>query len=189
VRLTSLLASAAVAAAVVAVAPAARADASAWFFVGGGTTAWKQARLKLVPEGSMAFDVGIGTTPNAPFIVGGLFRLQPIWNGGADVSLMLRGATHGFQAGSFGIALDAGVYERPWWTGSRGFAGDLTLGAPFGLQLTVGGQVGSDSSLGIMAFAGIDLLRLTLYRQVGLGVWPNPSSPHQDRAKFGAFFF
>jgi hypothetical protein len=188
----TLLASGAVALGALAWATEARADSSAWMFMGGGTTAWKQGRLKLLPEASLAFDIGLGTTPNAPLIVGGLFRLQPIFNnigGGADLSFMGRVATHGFQAGDFGVALDVGFYGRPWWTTSTGLTGEVTLGAPFGLQVSVGGQYGTDAALGIMAFAGIDLLRLTIYRQVALGNWSNPSPAYTKQGKFGALFF
>lgn len=191
-RRKTLIASCAAAAAAFAYVGEARADSSAWMFMGGGTTAWKQGNLKLLPEGSLAFDVGIGTTPNAPVIVGGLFRLQPIFNssgGGADLSFMMRVASHGFQAGNFGIALDAGFYGRPWWTTSIGLTGDVTLGAPFGLQVSVGGQYGTDNAVGIMAFAGINLLRLTIYRQVALGTWANPSPAYTKESKFGAIFF
>jgi hypothetical protein len=192
VRPKTLLASGAVVLAALAFAPEARADASAWMFLGGGTTAWKQARLKLLPEAALAFDIGIGTTPNAPLIVGGLFRLQPIFNdtgGGADLSLMLRVATHGFQAGNFGIAVDVGMYERPWWTTSTGLTGEVTLGAPFGLQISAGGQYGTDNAQGITVVAGIDLLRLTIYRQVGLSNWSNPSPAYTKQSKFGIFNF
>jgi hypothetical protein len=188
----TLLASGAVALGALAFAPEARADSSAWMFIGGGTMAWKQANLKLLPEGSLAFDIGIGTTPNAPLIVGGLFRLQPIFNnqgGGADLSFMMRVASHGFQAGDFGVALDAGFYGRPWWTTSVGLTGEVTLGAPFGLQLSVGGQYGTDQAIGITAVAGIDLLRLTIYRQVALDNWSNPSPAYTKQSKLGAIFF
>jgi len=157
-------------------AGSARADASSWAFVGGGPIAWKQGASTpdYAVSGAMQIDVGVGTTPDGPFIVGGLFRLMPIFGSGADMGLLVRGATKGFQAGGFGVALDAGAYARFWGTGSGGFQGGLTIGAPLGFTLSLLGSVGSDSARSFGAVAGIDFLRLTVYRQSMLEAWPNP---------------
>ncbi|HVY48533.1 MAG TPA: hypothetical protein VHB21_21740 [Minicystis sp.] len=179
-RTLPLVAAAGTLAALVAAAPRARADESAWFFVGGGATAWRQQALSFAPEASMAIDGGIGTTPDGPLIFGGFFRVQPIANEGVDLAVLARVATHGFQAGKFGLALDAGAYQRFWGFGSTGFTGEVTLGAPLGLQVSLGGGYGTEKAATLMAFAGIDILRLTVYRQFGLGVWQNPSPPFHD---------
>jgi hypothetical protein len=160
-----------------AVAAPARADASAWAFVGGGALGWKQSRdLQINPTGTMIVDGGVGTTPDGPVIVGGLFRFQPVMpHAGVDFSLLIRVATHGFQAGSWGVAFDVGGFARPWGYGSVGFAGSASLGMPLGVTLLLQTEVGTDKAISFGAVAGIDLLRLTVYRQTLLKWWQNPS--------------
>ena len=58
----------------VALAPPASADPSAWVFVGAGPLGWKQSDAAFTTSGAMSFDVGVGTTPEARLIAGGLFR-------------------------------------------------------------------------------------------------------------------
>lgn len=166
-------------------AETARADASAWTFVGGGARAWRQgdAATSYTVSGSMQLDVGVGTTPDGSFVAGGLFRLEPIFGSGADMSLLARAATKGFQAGGFGVAVDAGGYARFWGAESAGFEGGLTIGAPLGLSLSLVGSVGTDSARSFGASLGIDFLRLTVYRQTLLDAWPNPAPAQQ--ARFG----
>jgi hypothetical protein len=145
-------------------------------YIGGGAVALKQGTT--IPDyavsGAMQIDVGVGTTPEAPFIAGGLFRLTPMFTSGVDMGLLARGATRGFQQGGFGVALDAGGYLRVWGPGSVGFQGGLTIGAPLGLTLALMGSVGSDSARSFGATLGIDFLRLTVYRKTMLEAWPNP---------------
>lgn len=171
-----LIAAAASLAVSLAWASAARADASSWVYIGGGAVALKQGTT--IPDyavsGAMQIDVGVGTTPEAPFIAGGLFRLTPMFTSGVDMGLLARGATRGFQQGGFGVALDAGGYLRVWGPGSVGFQGGLTIGAPLGLTLALMGSVGSDSARSFGATLGIDFLRLTVYRKTMLEAWPNP---------------
>jgi hypothetical protein len=175
---TSLAAACGLLAALAWAAPA-RADASAWLFTGGGVMGWKQSDRDLATNGALSFDIGAGTSPDSSFIFGGLFRLTPILGVGSDLALLGRVATHGFQASQFGIALDAGGYARFWGEGSAGFTGAITLGAPLGVTLSLQGAVGSHDALAFGAVAGIDLLRLTIYRQSLLDWWPNPS-PAQE---------
>lgn len=171
-----LIAAAASLAGPLAWASAARADASSWVYVGGGAVALKQG--KTIPDyavsGALQIDVGVGTSPEAPVIAGGLFRLTPMFTSGVDMGLLARGATRGFQQGGFGVALDAGGYLRLWGPGSVGFQGGLTIGAPLGLTLALLGSVGSDSARSFGATLGIDFLRLTVYRKTMLEAWPNP---------------
>ncbi|WP_437946268.1 hypothetical protein WME98_36320 [Sorangium sp. So ce296] len=159
-----------------------RADASAWTFVGAGAVGWKQGDRDLVLDGALSLDVGVGTTPDAPVIVGGLVRATPLLDSGIDLALLARVATRGFQAGQLGLALDVGGYQRFWGAGSTGVAGALTLGAPLGISLSLQGSYGTDDAVSFGAIAGIDLLRLTVYRQALLPVWPNPF-PAQDRGR------
>lgn len=155
-------------------------------FVGSGPVAHKQGDADMEVDPSLVFDLGVGTTPDARFVFGGLFRLQTIFGSGSDLALLARGATRGFQAGDFGIALDAGGYARFWGTESAGFVGGATLGAPLGLTLALTAHVGTDSSLGFGAVAGLDFARLTAFRQTLLDWWPNPlpvqREPYGDAA-------
>jgi hypothetical protein len=110
-------------------------------------------------------------------IFGGLFRISPIVNEATDIAWLLRGATRGFQVGDFGVALDAGGYIRahPFDDLTGGFMGDLVLGLPLGFQITATAQVSNVEGWGISATAGIDFLRLTLFRESLDQYWPNPS--------------
>lgn len=173
----------------------ARADTSAWMFIGGGALGSRLAEPppgtpppttmpvykppcdlgKFCANGALTFDMGVGTTPDGPVIIGGLFRVQPLIGAGTDLAILARVATHGFQAGDFGLALDAGGFARFWGEKSAGFMGEVTLGAPLGFQLSIEAMVGTEKALGFGAVAGIDLLRLTLYRQTMLDHWQNPS--------------
>ena len=160
----------------------ARADTSAWVFVGGGGVGLRQedptssgTAGSFKPSGALAFEAGVGTSPDGSFIAGGLFRFEPIFGTGTELSLVARGATHGFQAGGFGLALDAGGYAGFWENTSFGFTGALTLGAPLGFQISLQTVVGTHKALGFGAVAGVDLLRLTVYRQTLLDHWQNPS--------------
>jgi len=162
----------------------ARADTSAWMFAGAGALGVRPAKPCPEPKcdpasfsatSAATFDMGIGTTPDAPVIIGGLLRVQPLFGNWTDFAILARAATHGFQAGAFGLAVDAGVFARFWGEKSAGFMGELTVGAPLGIQLSIEAMVGTKSTLGFGAVAGIDLLRLTLYRQTMLDHWQNPS--------------
>lgn len=168
----------------VALPRVARADASAWGFVGAGPMFWKQtpsnpaansatpSKLSLSP--TLVFDAGMGTSPEGKFIVGGLARVMPVIGHGTDLGLMVRGATGGFQGG-LGLALDLGGYWRSWGDNAGGFMGDLVFGGPVGLELRLTATVGSRDGLGLSAVAGIDLLRLTVFRKNTLSMWPNPN--------------
>jgi hypothetical protein len=172
-----------IACAALALAPAAaHADASSWMFVGGGAMAHSEGDADLDTAGALSFDVGVGTSPRGVVIVGGLFRIAPLLGSGTDLAIVARGATRGFQAGDFGVALDAGSYVRFWTPETTGgFTGAVVLGAPMGLTLSLQGLVGGGDSLGFGAVAGIDLARLTVYRESGLDYWPNPLPAEHDR--------
>ncbi len=182
------LASSLAALAVLSSSGVARADASGWLFVGGGALAWKQGSGtvgqaqydgRLGGNGTMTFDVGAGTSPDKPFIVGTFARIQPIFKNGTDLGLMVRGASHGFQVGSLGFALDAGTFFRTWGTKAWGFSGGLNLGVPLGITLGLQAQVGTNNSVGFGAVAGIDVLRLTVFRRALTDRWPNTSPDYR----------
>lgn len=90
-------------------------------------------------------------------------------------AILARAATHGFETGYFGIALDAGIYQRFWGDGLTGFMGEIALGGPLGLELRLLGTRGTHEAVSFGAVAGIDLLRLTVYRTVLTDWWTNPS--------------
>lgn len=155
---------------------AARADATAWTQVSGGGVGWQMGEdddFSFSPM--MAIDVGAGSDPNGLFILGGLFRVLPIFDGGADLALLARFATRGFQSDLFGFAFDAGVYQRFWGSGSTGFQGEAILGGPLGLQLSAIGSIGTGSARSVGFLLGIDFVRLTIGRGHLLEWWPNPS--------------
>jgi hypothetical protein len=140
-------------------------------------------------RGSLQFDAGFGTSPQNAFIVGALFRVTPIISEGTDLSLSLRGATRGFQVGNWGFAIDLGAYLRPFGPTTPptaanpafsvptvGFAGGIVIGGPVGTQISLLGHAGMNHAYGASATFGIDLLRLTVYRDGLLQWWPNPLS-------------
>lgn len=156
----------------VCAAPA-RADVSSWLFAGAGPGLLRQSGDTTLPP-SLQLDAGMGTPPSGPVIVGGLARFQPYLGHGIDLSLLVRTATHGFANGSWGGAIDVGAYDRLWGVGSQGVTGSLVLGAPWGITFDIGASAGTNNQQGVTAVLGIDLARLTVYRQNGLGWWPNP---------------
>lgn len=160
----------------------AKADASSWAFAGVGPVAFKQGTDALAPRAATMFDIGVGTTPDATLIYGGLFRVIPYVSEGVDLALCARIATNGFQAAKFGVAFDAGGYYRISDKPSQGFTGALTVGFPLGFSLAFLGQYGTDNALTLGAIAGLDFLRLTVYRQSLLDIFPNPY-PAQQQAR------
>jgi hypothetical protein len=168
--------------ATVALASPARADSSAWVFVSGGAMAWKQLQdASLNSAGTMIVDAGAGSSPDGKVIIGGIFRFQPVFpHGGIDLSVLMRVATHGFQAGDWGFALDLGGFARAWGQKSVGFSGSASLGMPLGFTLMLQNESGIDHAFSFAAVAGIDLLRLTIYRQTLLKWWQNPSPAWKD---------
>src|SRR6188768_1402861 len=124
----------------------ARADVSSWAYVGGGASSIKQQNLELKMDPTLAIEAGMGSTPKHPVIVGGMFKLQALLGDGADLGVSLRVATRSFVTGNFGLALDAGPYQRFWGEGSTGGQASLVLGAPWGITLSLGGGVGSNDA-------------------------------------------
>lgn len=170
--------------AALAVATPARADVSAWAFLGGGTLGWKQgdASTKTVGNdgtlglnGTMTIEAGAGTSSEGRVIVGGLFRVQPIFKHGTDLAWLFRVCSPGFQAADWGFAVDVGPYLRPWQQLSGGFAGTVSLGLPLGFTIAAQTEVGTNKALSFGAVAGIDFLRLTVYRKTLLNWWQNPA--------------
>jgi hypothetical protein len=173
-------------AAVTAFAAPAHAEVSSWLAASGGTSILTVNESEVMVRGTMNFDLGVGSTPQADAIFGGLFRVAPIFDEGTDLVFLVRGCSRGFQTGDWGVAVDLGGYLRlfdpdvetelePFPQG--GFLGEVILGAPLGFQLALAGHAGTLKSYGGSAVIGLDLLKLTVYRQSLLEWWPNPLSP------------
>jgi hypothetical protein len=153
-------------------APEARAQATSWLYVGGGTAVLDRGDKE--SHAALQVDTGLGTSARNPIVVGGMFRVQGYFGAGADLGVAARVVTRGFAIGGFGLGLDAGVYQRWWGPGSTGFTGNVVLGAPWGLTLLGGASVGSGDERIYFATLGIDLARLTVHRSVGLDWFSNP---------------
>lgn len=162
----------------------AKADLTSWLALGGGM-ALEHTNVTSTTNGAGAFgaSLGVGTTPRAGIVVGGIFRTVVDFGLGTDISLAPRIATGGFARGDWGFAVDVGVAYRYWRDGHYGtfpLQGVFTLGAPWGLGLGLGVNAidlsGSPGALGGFALLEIDLLRLTLMRQGSTdAIWKNPS--------------
>jgi hypothetical protein len=149
------------------------ADAASWLSLSGGMGVFSEAGGRRYP-GALQLELGLGSSPARAVVVGGVVKSLSYFGNGTDLALTLRGASGGFARGGFGCAIDAGAYQRWWGVESTGFLGALVLGGPYGVQLTVMTEQGSNDVHAYTATLGIDLLRLTVYRGVSGGYWPNP---------------
>ena len=152
----------------------ARADVTSWFFAGGGAAAFTPDVTGKWPNGIMLLETGMGSPPTGPLVVGGLFKTVTFFGHGTDLALVVRTATGGFVHGGFGLAIDAGGFERFWGLSSAGGFGAIVLGAPLGIQASAFAQIGTNDVRGYGGIAGIDLLRLTVHRSTSRNYWPNP---------------
>ncbi|MCB9588691.1 MAG: hypothetical protein H6718_24995 [Polyangiaceae bacterium] len=166
------------------VSGAARADVSSWLYLGGGASRLddRSAEPRFSPD--LQLDTGIGTPPADSLIFGGLFRMQTHFGRGTDLGLLVRGATHGFVNGDWGLAVDAGPYVRWWGVGSNGVWGGLNLGAPWGITASANAGFGSEESQTYSFTIGIDFARLTVYRRSGEEWWRNPFPAYRPDEKF-----
>jgi len=176
-RLPSLFA----ALAALACAGTARADVSSWAYVGLGPTWLKQRELRSHTDLKLSLETGVGTAPQNPLSVGGLFKLGALFGDGVDLGVSLRVATQGFVTGGFGLALDAGPYRRFWGEGSTGGQASVVLGAPWGLTLMVDGGIGSHDARLFGPTLGLDFTRLTVYRLSGENWFPNPYPAYRPK--------
>lgn len=166
-------------------ADTAAADVSSWLSAGGGYGSKHNENSKTYESGGGAsFAIGVGTDPTRSFVFGGLIRSTTYFGIGTDLGLNARFATGGFARGQWGLALDAGPMWRTFGHGEFGrwpIAAMLTGGAPWGVQLAVGGELlkiaGDDAQArGFVGLLEIDFLRLTVMRQGSTDrYWENPS--------------
>jgi len=159
----------------------ARADVSSWMYVGGGASSLEQRGLERKLDPTLSLETGMGTPPTSRLVVGGMFKLLAFFGDGADLGLSLRLASRGFVTGRFGLALDAGPYQRFWGEGSTGGQAALVLGAPWGITLSLGGGLGSNDARQLGATLGLDFARLTVYRLSGENWFPNPHPAYRPK--------
>lgn len=150
---------------------AAHADVSSWVYagVGPGFLDRDEDPTRLLLD----LEIGVGSSPSA-VVVGGLFRTQTYFSDGTDLALLARVASRGFVQGGWGLALDAGGYQRFWGIDSTGGTASLVLGAPWGISLHVNGGIGSNDQRFAGLTFGIDFARLTVYRTAGTQWFMNP---------------
>ena len=158
---------------VLAAAPA-RADVSSWIFAGAGPSGLYRSGASGEYAASMQLDAGMGSSPSAAVVVGGLFRTRTRFGDGTDLGLYVRTATGGFTRGTWGGAIDLGGYERWWGQAAPGYGGSIVLGAPWGITLSLDAARDTKEVNTFAAVLGIDFARLTVYRSSGLGWMPNP---------------
>jgi hypothetical protein len=163
----------------------AAADVSSWLSVGGGYGLKHNDNTgSFARATSASFAVGVGSDPTNSFVVGGILRSTTYFSLGTDLGLSARFATGGFARGQWGLAVDAGPMWRSFGSGEYGrwpISAMLIGGAPWGLQLAVGGELlriaGNDAQArGLVALLEVDLLRLTVMRHGTTDrYWENPS--------------
>jgi hypothetical protein len=171
----------------------ANADVTSWLAVGGGEALERNrpaSTRDFAP--ALTYSVGVGSSPLASFVLGGLLRGKTMFGLGTDVGVAVRAASGGFARGDWGGALDVGALWRSWRGGNYGdwpLQAVLTGGSPWGLQLAAGIELfsiaGGTSAQGGFAALEIDLLRLTLMRQGPSERWwpnPNPAGGHRTTA-------
>jgi len=163
----------------------AHADVSSWLSFGGGYGIARSESKNAFDRGTAAsFAIGVGTSPNASVVVGGMLRSTTYFTLGTDLGVAARVASGGFARGQWGLALDIGPKWRTWSGGADygrfPLGGMIFLGAPWGVQLGIGGDFmnlrDDAGARGLTAVLEIDLLRLTVMRKGATDrYWENPS--------------
>lgn len=152
----------------------ASAEPSSFLSAAGGWTLQHDAIAQRDNKaGAISFAVGVGSSPANRLVIGGLFRLTTYPSLGTDLGLNIRAASGGFARGDYGLALDVGPGFRAWGNGDSGkwpVQARIVGGAPWGLELSVGGDFynltgDGPYARGVNVLAGVDLLRLTIMRQ------------------------
>ena len=172
-----------VALATLLVPSSAHADVTSWLALGTGYEFQHNHGTGANDRGlALGYSLGVGSSPQSSFVLGGILRGTTFFGLGTDLGIALRGATGGFARGQWGAALDLGVVGR-WWRefdyGQYPIRVVATGGAPWGLQLAVGADLGSVAggtpARGFFGLVEIDLLRLTVMRQGATDAyWKNP---------------
>ena len=90
------------------------------------------------------------------------------------MGLFLRTASGGYVRGGWGAALDLGTLQRWRDPFAPGYAGTLSIGAPWGITLNLDAARDQQDTNRFSAVLGIDFARLTVYRSTGTSWFPNP---------------
>jgi hypothetical protein len=169
---------------VVSFSATAHADVSSWLALGGGYGLEHSDQSgNTLSNGAFSALIGVGTTPRASVVAGGVFRSLSNFSTGTSLSLSVRLASGGFARGDWGLAVDLGPAVR-WWSAGDYWTlplqGVVTLGLPWGLQVGIGSDMwnlgGISQTRGGFALLELDLLRLTVMRQGSTDhIWRNPS--------------
>ena len=160
-------------AAVLALGGEARADLSSWYSVGFGAARLSADGVDPHWRYQLPFNVGVGTPPSLPVVVGVGVRFNPYFGDGSDYAAYLRLATRGYATGQLGLALDGGGFSRVFDGGSSGWLSTLNVGGPWGLILSGTYERGTNGVQTTSVALGVDLLRLTVYRLGNESMWPN----------------
>lgn len=168
---------------------------SSWLAVGGGYGFKRSERTDSFDSApALGFSLGVGSNPLASVVAGGLLRSTTYFSLGTDLGVAARVASGGFARGQWGLALDVGPSWRIW-RGARDYgrfplSAMITAGAPWGVQLGVGGEFlnleGGSSARGVVALLEVDLLRLTVMRQGATDRWWENPSPAGGRKRAAA---
>lgn len=152
-------------------APAA-AQVTSWLYVGGGGGVLEAGEREEYPL--VQLDTGLGSTADVPIVVGAIARVQGYVGGGADLGALARVVSRGYAKGDFGLGVDLGVNQRLWGEKTTQLAGNLVLGAPWGVTCIAGAALGAEERRGFFVSLGVDFARLTVHRHTGLDWFPNP---------------
>ncbi len=174
----------------VAVPARARADVTTWLAFGGGMGLDHASGGATNANPTFSASMGVGSDPTRSWVLGGVFRSLSRFNEGTDINLSLRATTGGFSRGDWGLGLDLGPGLRLWASNAYGtypLQGAVLLGAPWGLEVSVGSDIvdlaGHPTSLGGYAVLEFDLLRFTLLRQGSTDVYWKTALPAGGRAE------
>ena len=161
----------------------ARADVTTWLAFGAGIAVDRSTALNATNVNpAFSASMGVGSDPTHAWVLGGVFRSMSRFNEGTDINLSLRLTTGGFSRGDWGFGFDLGPGLRLWANDAYGtypLQGAVLLGAPWGLQATIGSDIvnleGHPTSIGAYAVIEFDILRFTLMRQGSTDTyWKNP---------------
>lgn len=161
----------------------ARADVTSWLAFGTGLAVDHATDTGLTNvNAAFSASIGVGSDPTHKWVIGGIFRTMSRFTEGTDIGIAARLTTGGFARGDWGFGFDLGPSLRLWGSNAYGtypLQGAVLLGAPWGLQVTVGADIvnleGTPTSLGGYALVEFDLLRFTVMRQGSTEkYWKNP---------------
>jgi len=158
--------------AVLLVSQRAEADVSSWYSIAPGLSVIDQGSTLASPL--LDVDAGLGTTPEKPFVFGGIFHLGAQFEVGADLGGALRFCSGSYARGDWGFGADLGTHYRVATFGGAAASGRILLGAPLGLVLHIGGSYGEGGVGTLSASLGLDFARLSTHRRYLTHVLPSP---------------